>query len=221
MSDQQDPAGYLISFLSSYTELVEKELQSIREHVVNTVEAVMNGVEGISEKTEQKRREVEQTLESTYLQPDAETEILMQDMQQIADDVFEKVSAEVESGGTAEAVSSSASEVVLRNRINRFSSKLAASQGRLSQVDDEVTNMVFGIIGSLSSEDVIVQRLEHVVLSLKSLQTGLSYILIDYEQRCKVEELSRVIKDIKTFTFRQFTTEDEKELFHSVFGEAG
>lgn len=220
MSDQRDPSAYLISFLSSYTELVEKELQSIREDVVNTVEAVMSGIEGISEKTEQKRREVEQALESTYLRPDVETEILIQDMQKIADDVFEKVSAEVESGGTAEAVSSSASEVILRNRINRFSSKLASSQGRLSQVDDDMSNLVFGIIGSLSTEDVIVQRLEHVVLSLQSLQTGLSYILIDYDQRCKMEELSRVIKDIKTFTFRQFTTEEEKRLFRAIFKDA-
>jgi hypothetical protein len=218
MSDQEDSSAYLITFLRKYTQLVEGQLANIRETMVGTVESVMQGVSGISKVTDDKKQHAEKVLEATYLNPDVETEILIQDLQRVADELFEEMSQRFMQGEKLESLTSTEPEVLVRNRIKRLTVKFHGDMNKLTQLDDNLRNTVFGIIGALSSEDVIAQKLEHVVMSLKVLQTGLNYVLIDYEHRCNKEELEKVVNQIKAFTYRQYTTEDEKQRFRRIFG---
>jgi len=89
----------------------------------------------------------------------------------------------------------------------------------LHQLNDDLKNVVFGIIGALSSEDVIAQKLQHVTMSLKALQTGLNYILIDFDKRCQRDELEKVVSGIKNFTLKQYTTEEERKQFAEIFDQ--
>jgi hypothetical protein len=217
MSDQEDSSAFLIAFLHKYTQLVEGQLVNIRETMVGTVESVMQGVAGISQVTDDKKQHAEKVLEATYLHPDVETEILIQDLQRVVDELFEETSLRFQQGEKLEQLTSAEPEVLVRNRIRRLMAKFDGDMNKLTQLDDDLRNTVFGIIGALSTEDVIAQKLEHVVMSLKVLQTGLNYVLIDYDQRCNKVELEKVISDIKNFTYRQYTTEDEKQRFHDIF----
>ncbi|RZA11316.1 MAG: hypothetical protein EOP10_33270 [Proteobacteria bacterium] len=219
MTDDIDPSAFLVGFLSKFTLLIEHELLSIRQSVVGTVEAVMQGIETISIEAEKNKLDAEQILEFTYLHPDPETEILLDDIQKLADEVIDSVYRQVEDGSSTGSVTSTKSEVLVQNRLNRFSSKLDESKGRLAKFDDKISSTVFSIVGALSAEDLIAQRLEHTILSLKSLQTGLSFILIDYEERCRSEEIQNVVKSILDYTYRQYTTEEEKDRFTAIFGK--
>lgn len=216
----QDPSEFLVTFLSKFTLLIERELLAIRQNVVSTVEAVMDGIEEISSTVGKNKQDAEEILEFTYLNPDPETEILIEDVQKLADELIEGVYREVGTPpGFPETVTTSKSEVVVQNRLNRFNVKLEESLGRLKGLDSRVSSSVMGIVGALSSEDLIAQRLEHTILSLKSLQTGLSFLLIDYDQNCNSAEVERVTKSILTYTYRQYTTEEEKDCFVQIFGK--
>ncbi len=217
MSDKEDPSAYLVGFLAQYTQLLEGQLLNIRETMVSTVETVMQGVAGISSATEDRRQHAEKVLEATYVNPDMETEILIQDMQKVVDEIFEETSERYAKGLDLSQLVSAEPEVLVKNRINRFAGKFQNEMNTLNTIDDELKNIIFGIIGALSSEDVIAQKLEHVVMSLKILQTGLNYVLIDFDQRCNLEELEKVTSDIKSYTFRQYTAEDEKKRFLTIF----
>ncbi len=217
MSDKEDPSAYLVGFLAQYTQLLEGQLLNIRETMVSTVETVMQGVAGISSATEDRRQHAEKVLEATYVNPDMETEILIQDMQKVVDEIFEETSERYAKGLDLSQLVSAEPEVLVKNRINRFAGKFQNEMNTLNTIDDELKNVIFGIIGALSSEDVIAQKLEHVVMSLKILQTGLNYVLIDFDQRCNLEELEKVTSDIKSYTFRQYTAEDEKKRFLTIF----
>jgi len=206
MSDQEDSSAYLITFLRKYTQLVEGQLANIRETMVGTVESVMQGVSGISKVTDDKKQHAEKVLEATYLNPDVETEILIQDLQRVADELFEEMSQRFMQGEKLESLTSTEPEVLVRNRIKRLTAKFHSDMNKLTQLDDNLRNTVFGIIGALSSEDVIAQKLEHVVMSLKVLQTGLNYVLIDYEHRCNKEELEKVA----------FARSDSVSLYHTM-----
>jgi hypothetical protein len=219
MSEKEDPSAYLVSFLAQYTRLLEGQLLNIRETMVSTVETVMQGVAGISSTTEDRRQHAEKVLESTYVNPDMETEILIQDMQKVVDEIFDEMSERHAKGQDIGQLVSAEPEVLVRNRINRFAGRFKTEMNTLNTIDDELKNVIFGIIGALSSEDVIAQKLEHVVMSLKILQTGLNYVLIDYDQRCTLDELEKVAADIKSYTFRQYTAEDEKKRFLAIFPE--
>ena len=217
MSDNEDASAYLVSFLARYTQLIEGQLLNIRETMVSTVENVMQGVEGLSSATEDRRQHAEKVLESTYVNPDMETEILIQDMQKVVDEIFDEMSSRHSKGQDIGPLVSAEPEVLVRNRITRFAGKFTPEMDTLDNIDDELKNVIFGIIGALSSEDVISQKLDHVVMSMKILQTGLNYVLIDYDQRCSMDELSKVTNDIKNYTFRQYTAEDEKQRFLAIF----
>jgi hypothetical protein len=217
MSEKEDPSAYLVGFLAQYTQLLEGQLLNIRETMVSTVETVMQGVAGISTATEDRRQHAEKVLESTYVNPDMETEILIQDMQKVVDEIFEETSERYAKGQDLGQLTSAEPEVLVKNRINRFAGRFKTEMNTLNTIDDELKNTIFGIIGALSSEDVIAQKLEHVVMSLKILQTGLNYVLIDFDQRCTIEELEKVTSDIKSYTFRQYTAEDEKKRFLAIF----
>ena len=220
MSDDHDPNTYLVGFLTNFTLLIEKELLSIRQSVVLTVESVMAGIESISDTVQKNKLEADTVLEFTYLTPDVETEVLIEDIQSLADNFIEKVYQQLENGNPlGDTETSNNSEVLVQNRLNRFSTKLNNSVDKLATLDSNLSEKVFEIVGALSTEDLISQRLEHTILSLKSLQTGLSFILIDYEVRCQAEEIVKVVQTILDYTYRQYTAEEEKERFHKIFGK--
>lgn len=220
MSDEKDPTAYLVGFLANFTLLIERELLTIRETVVTTVEAVMQGIQDISETVEQNKLDAENILDFTYLHPDKATEGLMDDVQRLTDEVFESAFEKIGDGQRNEAwASTSKSEFNMQNELSQLNQKLDESKGRLAKLDDSVNSSVFSIVGALSAEDLITQRLGHTILALKSLQTGLSFILIDYEERCRSEEIERVVQSILTYTYRQYTAEEEKERFRAIFGK--
>ena len=219
MSDDHDTTTYLVGFLNNFTLLIERELLSIRESVVTTVEAVMQGIEDISNTVEQNKLDAENILEFTYLHPDKETEGLVDDVQRVADDLIASAFEQFGDGQDKVKASAGKSEVAMQNELSQLNAKRDESIGRLAKLDDSLSTSVFSIVGALSSEDLIAQRLEHTILSLKSLQTGLSFILIDYEERCRSEEIERVVKSILTYTFKQYTAEEEKARFRAIFGK--
>lgn len=217
MADQ-DLNKFLVSFLQNYTKLMEEQLLNVRETMLATVEDVMSGAEKISSATEGKKQHAENVLESTFLHPDVETEALIGDLQKVVTEVFEETSQKLEQGMPLDVTTSSEPELLVQNRIKRLQGRFQKEMQSLPQLDNEVSTLIFGIMGSLSSEDVIAQKLDHIVMSMKALQTGLNYILIDYEHRCSGPTLDTIVADIKAFTLRQYTCEDEKELFIRYLG---
>lgn len=225
MAEERDASEFLVGFLSNFTLLIERELLAIRQSVVSTVEAVMDGIEVISQTVEKNRRDADEILEFTYLYPDPETEVLLEDVQKLADELIDGVYREVEGAESdqprlnPESVTSSKPEILIQNRLNRFNVRLDDSKERLNLLDTQLNASVMRIVGALSAEDLIAQRLEHTILSLKSLQTGLSFLLIDYEERCRADEIEKVTASILTYTYRQYTTEEEKTRFNAIFGK--
>ncbi|MCX6128394.1 MAG: hypothetical protein NTX25_04930 [Proteobacteria bacterium] len=217
MSEVEDASAYLVDFLARFTLLLEGQLLNIQETMVNTVETVMKEVTGISEITEDRGHHAEKVLDNLYINPDIETQILIQDVQKVVDDIFEET-LQLELEGKQQTKGPvTEPELLVRNRIKRLTGKFGGEMGALTDLDEELRKTVFGIIGALSSEDVIAQKIDHVIMSLKILQTGLNYVLIDYNERCTTAVMAKVTVDIKTLTFRQYTAEDEKQRFHSVF----
>jgi len=217
--EHEEASQLLINFLGLFTSLMEKQLSGIRQTMMLTVDQVMEGVNKISETTGNKRMEAEKVLENTYITPDVETQVLVEDLQKMVSDFFDEAQARMQRGEDLGALSIAEPEILLQNRMKRFEGKFSAEMANLSHLDDSLKSLLFGMMGALSSEDVIAQRMDHIIMALKVLQTALNYILIDYGSRCNVEELTKVTSDIKSYTYRQYTSEEEKEEFFEFFPE--
>ncbi len=217
--DFQEGSAFLIEFLDRFSGLMEKQLLSIRETMEGTVDTVMEGVKNISNATEKKKEIAEQALEKAYFNPDAETQVLVDGLQKMIDDLFEEAQVKFHRGEDLSELTTAEPEVLLQNRIKRFSCKFTNDMKNVQDLDNDLANLLVGMIGALSSEDVIAQKLDHLIMALKVLQTGLNYVLIDYDERCKRSELEKVTADIRNYTYRQYTTEGEKNEFRSFFPE--
>ena len=214
---QNEGGAYLIGFLDTFSALMEYQLKLIRETMAGTADNVLEGVKNISDLTEKRKEAAEHALESAYFNPDAETQVLVDGLHEMIDNLFDEVKDKFEKGENLEELTTAEPEVLLQNRLKRFDSRFRSDMKNVKNLDDDLQNFMMGMIGALSSEDVIAQRLDHVIMALKVLQTGLNYVLIDYENRCNQGELDKVITDIKNYTYRQYTTEEEKTEFDTHF----
>lgn len=79
--------------------------------------------------------------------------------------------------------------------------------------------MLFTMMGALSADDVITQRLRHVSASIQALKVGLSYVLVDFESRFSTKEVSRLKKDLLRVTYAHYSTNEERKLFEQLFGK--
>ena len=215
-NNEQDPSLTLISFLKDYTGLLSDHLKSVRSVIGTTVSEIMDGVEQLHQTAESGRETAEKKMESTYLAPSAETQILVDDLQKHVSDIFEDAQKSMKQDSSGSA-GEEEPLVVLQNRIKRLEGLFDDSNEKLKLVDDNIKSILFGLIGSLSTEDVISQRINHVINCLKALQTSMSYILLDYESRAQHPFVDQTIQDLKDYTFAQYSAEKEKNEFRLVF----
>ena len=213
------PTEELITFLARYTALLEKQLVAVRKTMVSTVQDVMEGVAAISDATEGKKKAAEATLDDTYLTPDPETQVLVDSMQETVTEIFEAVSLEFERGGDPSKLGNSQPDVLLQNRLKRFSARFKDNVQALDQLDEQLGHLLLGMIGALSSDDVIAQRIEHVCNGLNALQIGLNYFLLDFVNRCRSHEVATFQSDLTVYTLKQYTMEAEVKQFYEEFPE--
>jgi len=195
MQTRQD----FIAFLGQYTGLLERQILGVRQTLLETVDEVMRCVDEISTSAATNSSAAEQALEATYLHPDAETRILVEGMQDAVTAIFDQAQQELR-GGDSNVNTDNNADVILHNRLNRFTAKFADGNAKFQEFDDTLKTSLMSIMGALSSEDVIAQRIQNIILSIKGLQASLSYVLIDFKSRCDGSELERVMSDLKAYT---------------------
>ncbi len=83
----------------------------------------------------------------------------------------------------------------------------------------DTREMLFSMMGALSADDVITQRLRHVSASIQALKVGLSYVLVDFETRFSTKEVTRLKKDLLRVTYTHYSTNEERKLFEQMFGK--
>jgi len=221
MTTDKNATRTLVSFIRAYTDVLEQNLQAIHVTMREAVEGVMQGINEISSKTAEKKQAANQVLVNTYTNPDDETRASMDSVQDEVNRVLELAAS-----GTFEAAATpvaqgqaAAADDELRNTLRRSAGFFSKHMEALETLDGDLSNLLLQMMGALSRDDVIAQRIQHVQMSLNALQTSLTYILTDFEGRCRPGEVDRFIVELKSFTLRSYTMEDEKQLFYKVFPE--
>lgn len=201
----------LVRFLTEISEVLELQLQGVCNSINTALGSIMESVTEISTSTEAGRRMAEETLEKTYFSPDVNTENMISSIQDSVDAILQSVSQ----GGvtTEEKLKDNDAE---RRLVGRFSKHMEA----LSTLDGDLQDFMMVIMGALSNEDVISQRIEHVARSLNALKLGLAYVLVDIDSRFTFEGIQKLKRDMLSYTKRQYTTEDER-ILHEKWFKAG
>ena len=206
----------LVTFIQAYTDMLEKSLVSIQGSMRDTVEGVMKGINDISNKTAAKKREANEVLVNTYTKPDAEAAKAMASAQ---DEVNQIMNSAASAAAAAPPLFTAVNGNVDGDSLRRSSGLFSKHMEAMETLDGDLQGMLVTMMGALSQDDVISQKIEHVTSSLNALQTSLTYLLTDFSGRCNEEGIARFAKDLKAVVFRSYTMEDEKKIFYSVFPE--
>jgi len=207
----------LVAFVTRYYQVLGKQLVASQQTMAETVHTVMDAIHKLSDTTEARKKEAEQALEQTYLNPDAATTDLVSSIQSSVDDVFEQATASMNGNSQVALAPRAASSTEDSDRLRRFGGQFSKHMESLSTLDDSVKSMLFSMMGALSSDDVIHQRLEHVAMAIAAANVGLNYLLVDFDKRFTPENVSKFKSDLLGYTMRSYTMEDERELFAAAF----
>ena len=183
----------LLVFLRDFSTLVDAHLNDVRKIMITTVDEMMNSVNMINEATDFKKKK--------------------------ADELIVKGS----DGGSF--VSRSAKEVDVRyadpaERVKEFNAKLSGHMATLANLDDSVRGVLFTIMGSLSMDDVVRQRLEHVSTSIHAMKVSVENV-INYFTSGGLNEahVDAEMSVLVNKMYKSFTMEDEKTVFRRVLGD--
>lgn len=202
----------LVVFLNKYSEVVERQLEGVRAMIEQAVVSVMQGVQEISTATSSEANQADQILEKAYLSPDQQSKELFDSIQNSVDQVFN------EAKGLAATDASQLSSSLVDDRLRRFGGQFSKHMEALSTLDKDLSNLLLNMMGALSNDDVIRQKLEHLLACVHALQVGLSYVLLDFGQRISLKEVQALKADLLTYTYQLYSSEEEKELFCEIFG---
>ena len=204
----------LVSFVTRYNQVLSKQLHAVQSMMADTVETVMKSINDLSSATEGKKAEAENALEQTYLNPDAETAELVKSIQSSVDDVIAAATAQMVAGQTSSSGNSIEDHA---DHLRRFGGQFSKHMESLSTLDDGVKSMLFAMMGALSADDVIRQRLEHIAMTISAMQVGLNYLLLDFEKRFNAANVDSFAKDLLDYTWRSYSMEEERDLFRRCY----
>ena len=212
MADDDENKSYsdLLEFVTSYNGLMEVHLRSVQDMMTGTVNSIMESIHKLSDTTAEGHKVASDTLEEAYLDPDQETLNLVNDMQSFFDTLH----------GFGEIKDSEKLTNEIAERKKWFEEKFGPSLAKLEEVDNNLSEIIFKIIGTLSNEDVITQRLEHVGAAVTGLTAMLDYIILDQKNRLDEHHLQLLKTDVLKFLKSSYTMEEEKIEFRQIFKEA-
>ncbi len=203
----------LVTFVTRYNQVLSKQLHAVQAMMAGTVETVMKSINDLSSATEVKKREAENALEQTYLSPDSDTVDLVKSIQNSVDDVFAAAAASISQGSAQQSQELEDHSVQLRRLGGQFSKHMES----LSTLDDGVKAMLLSMMGALSADDVIRQRLEHIAMAISAMQVGLNYLLLDFDKRFNTSNVESFSKDLLDYTWRSYSMEEERDLFRRCY----
>ena len=88
----------------------------------------------------------------------------------------------------------------------------------IATLDGEVRHVLFQVIGALSADDVMGQRLIHVISGLGIISRGTSEFMKGFPTLATRAGVGSFRDRILTEVYRGYTMEAEREIFHEVFG---
>lgn len=179
----------MLEFITHYIDLTQHQLLKIKEEMDETCHTIMGQVEKISNVADTKKEE-------------AETIIVKN--QKVRNKKEEK--------------SNSEENITLKNSFQRSGGLYTKSMEAVSSLDENLQAIVMGVIGIISMDDVIKQRMQHVIYSVNMLKEVIHEIVPLVQKGLTRGEVSTVRNRLLSRTYRVYTMESEKKLFHSYFG---
>ena len=201
--ERYEASRLLVDFIRDFGVLLEHQLGAIQFLMSKTVEEVMDHVKELGDKT--------------HLEVNKSDEIIVGDTESDT----KLASAAVESENQIlknQSIDEKEKSSILQNQMRRLGGTFSKKVEALSTLERELQKIIYSLVGSLSYDDVIGQRLAHIIDAIDTLNKGISEYVKNPSGRNDSRAVTYLRNKILTETYLRYTTEEEKEVFHRIFG---
>jgi hypothetical protein len=193
LSNRDAEVKDLLLFVRNFARLMDQQLIDTRKIMEKTVEQMMTSVSAINAAADLQLKKADEVLVKDY---DKQTFV-------------SKSAREIDSNFADPAA-----------RVKVLNEHISAHMATLGNLDDSVRSVLFSIMGALSMDDVIRQRLEHVTTSINAMESGVGRVLADFSAGHLTDvDASLINNEMADKMFRSFTMEEEKTVFRQVLGD--
>jgi hypothetical protein len=224
-TDNYDPGEEIVAFLTQYTQLLEIHLASVRKTMADTVVSLMEKVEDINRKAEEKKKLAGGVL--VKRQEGGVAESIVKREIQGDDDAFKNTSVKVVEEQEKElnqAISLESSREYARKILTRAGSeagnRLREHMAEFGVLGENIGDILMSILGNLSADDVVGQRLTHVGHAIKMLNQKLDELFENVDNLSTAEVLD-IKQNLLELMYKNFTMEEERAVYQSIVGDGG
>lgn len=210
--DSKTTTFELLSFLQQYVDLSIGHINQIRDKMDSTVSSVMETV-------------MEMENAKTARKNIAETALVMRENQHLdesgaqgGDSSFKSVDiSKLESVEGSDTNSKNLKQALGINAVYA-GQKFKKHMENLGIMDETLQNLLVKMMGTLSKEDVLGQRLDHVAEAFDIFKTSIGEVL-EQADEFTVQKVNAITKKISEKTYKTYTMEEEKECFKAILGK--
>ena len=196
----------VIEFYIKFARMTGKQLDSIKANMEKAVISVMDTVTVVNQLLDKASTEAEAELMSTHLNPDEDRHRAMTDIQSSVDDIFAAAQAKM-------SVETSEQD----DMKNRLGGKFAKEKESIYFLAKQTTEPLMGLMGSLSIEDVVGQRLANVGDGLREFTVCLSKLITSEPDSVTPERVRGLEHELKKWTLARLTSTREVEVFNQFY----
>ena len=98
--------------------------------------------------------------------------------------------------------------------------QLKSHMKSLGNLDSNMHGFLMTMIGALSTDDVVGQRLTHIITAISSLKNGLSDVISDFDKKYKLESIKHISENLAKEAYNSYTMEIEKKVYLKVYKRA-
>ncbi len=209
MTEQQDSnlaSKILVDFVRDFSLLTEQQILSVRKMMEQTVTEVMEHVTSMTAQAASRQ--------------DKANELLVLDGTQ--NGAFVSSNRVVVENKEQELLRSAQNEetrkTYLESQLMRSGGVFTKHLEALSRLNVDLQTLVIRVMGAVSIDDVIAQRLSHVISSIQELQDELVPLISHHKDYTTPDAVKLFRNRVLTKVYLSYTSEDEKEVFHKIFG---
>jgi hypothetical protein len=207
-----DASYKIIVLLQQYCEVLARQTEASQKQMDSSTFEVMNAIYSLSQDSEKRKNEAEKLLEETYLAPTGNASELFSSVQSSTDDIFEQATLAITD--TKQNLTQVEDKSV---DMRRLAGKFSKNMESLSTFDESIKSILLSMTGVLSNNDVISQKLEHIVMAIRAMHVGLANILVDIDDRLTEKTVKDFNELLLSYTYRTYTMESERDLYKTFF----
>lgn len=204
--------------MRNYAEVLSLQVKDSRNQIKQAIEAVTNEIKSLVSISEIQSDMTNNSIVDWYINADKSKDKIVENAQKSVTQIFE--SASRDAGITKDIKVKKLDFELTQQDISNVREVAAFSKNieSIARTDDQIKEHIMTIIGHLSVEDVVSQRLTHVEMTLTKIMSIIDDHISDDDQNY-VPSICAEMSHLGDYMYKIYKSEEEKKVFLNIMSK--